>query len=163
MADDKSPRPRPSAERSSSGDDGGRSSSGDQGARPQRDSGQSSAAGTGGKPAGSAPTSERRPDAAKRPEAPKQPPKRSPASRMARRAAQQLLELTGKEPESIIGLKRNEEGWQVQVEVLEVNRIPHTTDLLALYEVDVDSDGELLSYRRQSRYVRGSASEEGRK
>jgi gas vesicle protein GvpO len=161
MADDKSPRPRPSAETSSSGGDGGRSSSGDRGA--QRDSGQSSAAGRGGKPAGSAPTSERRPDAAKRPEASKQPPKRSPASRIARRAAQQLLELTGKEPESIIGLKRNEEGWQVQVEVLEVNRIPHTTDLLALYEVDVDSDGELLAYRRQSRYVRGSASEEGRK
>jgi hypothetical protein len=80
---------------------------------------------------------------------------------MARRAAEQLLELTGKEPESIIGLKRIDDGWQVQVEVLEVNRIPHTTDLLALYQVDVDSDGELVAYRRLSRYVRGSASEEG--
>jgi hypothetical protein len=49
----------------------------------------------------------------------------------------------------------------VQLEVLEVNRIPHTTDLLALYQVDVDSDGELVAYHRVSRYVRGSASEEG--
>ena len=31
----------------------------------------------------------------------------------------------------------------MQVEVLEVRRIPDTTDVLALYEVEVDTDGDL--------------------
>jgi Gas vesicle synthesis protein GvpO len=150
MADDKAVRSQPSAGTSR---DGGRSSSGEQGSEGQKGSGQSSEGGGGGKPTA--------PSAGRRPEPPKEPAKRSPGLRIARRAAHQLLELTGKEPESIIGLKRTDDGWQVQLEVLEVNRIPHTTDLLALYQVDADSDGELVAYRRVSRYVRGSASEEG--
>ena len=152
MADDKAVRPRPSE---GTPRDSGRSSTGERGSEGQGDSGQSSEGGSGGKPSSSAPSAGRRPDA------PKEPARRSPGLRIARRAAQQLLELTGKEPESIIGLKRTDDGWQVQLEVLEVNRIPHTTDLLALYQVDVDSDGELVAYHRVSRYVRGSASEEG--
>ena len=152
MADDKAVRPRPSA---GAPRDSGRSSTGDRGSGAKGDSGQSSEGGSGGKPSSSAPSAPRRPDA------PKEPAKRSPGLRIARRAAQQLLELTGKEPESITGLKRTDDGWQVQLEVLEVSRIPNTTDLLALYQVDVDSDGELVAYRRLSRYVRGSASEEG--
>ena len=44
----------------------------------------------------------------------------------------------------------------------EVRRIPDTTDVLGLYEVQVDSDGELLGYRRQQRYVRGAPNEDGR-
>ena len=152
MADDKAVRSRPSA---GTPREGGRSSTGEHGSEARAGSGQSSGGGSGGKASSSAPSAPRRPDA------PKEPAKRSPGLRIARRAAQQLAELTGKEPESIIGLKRTDDGWQVQLEVLEVNRIPHTTDLLALYQVDVDSDGELVAYRRVSRYVRGSASEEG--
>ena len=36
-----------------------------------------------------------------------------------------------------------------------MRRIPDTTDVLALYEVDVDSDGDLEGYRRLRRYARG--------
>jgi hypothetical protein len=168
MADNDSPRPRPSAKTSSGSGGGGQASDSDPGAGRQRSPGRSPVAGSGGKPS-SSPKAEPRPDTSERPDAPKQleapeqPPRRSPASRIARRAAQQLMELTGKEPESIIGLNRTEEGWHVQVEVLEMDRIPRTTDLLALYQVEVDTEGELLAYRRQSRYVRGSANEEGRR
>ena len=123
MADDKAVRSQPSA---GTPRDGGRSSTGEHGSEAQRGSGQSSGSGSGGKPSSSAPSAGHRPDS------PKEPARRSPALRIARRAAQQLLELTGKEPESIIGLKRTDDGWQVQLEVLEVERIPHTTDLLAL-------------------------------
>jgi hypothetical protein len=70
-------------------------------------------------------------------------------------AAQQLLQLTGKEAEGITGLERTDDGWTVHVEVLELRRIPNTTDVLATYEVTVDSDGELEGYRRLRRYVRG--------
>ena len=76
------------------------------------------------------------------------------------RGAQQLVELTGKEFEGIVGVAKGDGGWSVQVEVLEMRRIPSTTDVLAVYEVDLDGDGDLVGYRRADRYVRGSAGEE---
>ena len=76
-------------------------------------------------------------------------------------AARQLIEVTGKDVEGVTALERTDDGWTVQVEVLEVRRIPDTTDVLGLYEVQVDSDGDLLGYRRQQRYVRGTPSDEG--
>ncbi|HSU75346.1 MAG TPA: gas vesicle protein GvpO [Terrabacter sp.] len=83
-------------------------------------------------------------------------PKRMSGSRVAAEAVRQLLELTGKGAEGVIGLERTEDGWTVQIEVLELRRIPNTTDVLAAYEVTVDSDGELEGYRRLRRYVRGT-------
>jgi hypothetical protein len=47
----------------------------------------------------------------------------------------------------------------VDVEVVEVRRIPDTTDVLALYEVTTDSDGILQGYRRLRRYARGTPGE----
>lgn len=37
--------------------------------------------------------------------------------------------------------------------------IPDSADLLAEYEVELDSQGELLAYSRNDRYVRGCPSE----
>jgi len=94
--------------------------------------------------------------AAKRGSAPRAvAPKRASASQVAARAAQELLDLTGKGAEGVTGLERTEDGWKVQVEVVEVRRIPDTTDVLALYEVQVDEDGDLIGYRRLRRYARG--------
>ena len=81
--------------------------------------------------------------------------KRATASQVAVQAAQQLLELTGKGVEGVTGLERTDDGWKVHVEVVEVRRIPDTTDVLALYEVQVDDDGDLMGYRRLRRYARG--------
>ena len=77
------------------------------------------------------------------------------AAQVAAQAARELLELTGKDPEGITGLERTEDGWNVQVEVVEVRRIPDTTDVLALYEVNTDSHGAMQGYRRLKRYARG--------
>jgi hypothetical protein len=85
--------------------------------------------------------------------------KKTPLS-IASAAARQLLELTGKEPEGVTGLERTDDGWTVRVEVLELRRIPETTDVLALYEVDVDSDGDMTGYHRVRRYTRGVPGEE---
>lgn len=87
-------------------------------------------------------------------------PRRVKGTEAAAMAAQQLLELTGREAEGVIGLHRREDGWDIEVEVVEVRRIPDTTDVLALYEVQVDEDGQLEGYRRLRRYGRGKASEE---
>lgn len=99
--------------------------------------------------------------AAKRASAPRaSAPKRATATQVAARAAQQLLELTGKEAEGVTGLERADDGWKVRVEVVEVRRIPDTTDVLALYEVEVDEDGDLTGYRRLRRYARGVPGED---
>jgi len=80
--------------------------------------------------------------------------------RAARSAAVYLAELTGKEFEGIVGIRRTGDDWCVEVEVLEMRRIPSTTDVLAVYEVTVDASGELVGYERRARYVRGDAREE---
>jgi Gas vesicle synthesis protein GvpO len=81
-------------------------------------------------------------------------------ARLAYLGAEQLVELTRKPFEGVVGLNRTDDGWTVEVEVLELRRIPETTDIIGVYEVSVDSSGELESYRRVHRYLRGEAGEE---
>jgi Gas vesicle synthesis protein GvpO len=81
--------------------------------------------------------------------------KPSPAA-LARRASNELAELIGREPEGVVSMERTEDGWRIGVEVLETRRIPDTADILAEYEVDADSRGRLVGYRRTRRYSRGS-------
>ena len=77
------------------------------------------------------------------------------AAEAGREGLQQIMELTGKDPESVTGVRRSQDGWLVTVEVVEDRRIPSSTDILSTYETEIDSDGELLSYRRVRRYSRG--------
>ncbi|MEV0844366.1 gas vesicle protein [Streptomyces sp. NPDC049954] len=58
---------------------------------------------------------------------------------------------------SAVGRAADHEGWRVDVDVLEVPRIPDTTSLLATYAVELDSAGTLLEYHRVRRYRRGAA------
>jgi Gas vesicle synthesis protein GvpO len=67
----------------------------------------------------------------------------------------QLGELTGHDVEGVISVERNDDGWQIGVEVVESHRIPDSADILATYEVGLDEDAELMSYRRTERYSRG--------
>ncbi|WP_193104760.1 gas vesicle protein [Brachybacterium sp. FME24] len=72
-----------------------------------------------------------------------------------RRATDQLEELTGRTPDSVIAVERQEDGWKVSLELVESRRIPDTTDILAEYSAYIDDRGELTSYRREARYTRG--------
>lgn len=87
-------------------------------------------------------------------------PKRASAADIAQRAAAQLAGLTGKQVEGVTSFEKTENGWTVEIDVLELSRVPNTTDVLATYEVEVDRDGELEGYRRAHRYVRGVAGEQ---
>jgi gas vesicle protein GvpO len=78
----------------------------------------------------------------------------SPAQ-LTRRACAELGELLGREPEGVVSLERTDDGWRLGVEVVETRRIPDTADVLAEYEVDVNSRGRLMGYRRARRYARG--------
>ncbi|MEU2087912.1 gas vesicle protein GvpO [Nocardia beijingensis] len=71
-------------------------------------------------------------------------------------AVRHLVDLTSKQVEGVTSMEPTEDGWVVEVEVLEDRRIPSSADILALYEVEIDLDGNLLAYRRTRRYGRGS-------
>ncbi|MFD0786725.1 gas vesicle protein, partial [Micromonospora azadirachtae] len=77
------------------------------------------------------------------------------AAEAAREGLRQVVELTGRDPVGTTSLKAVRDGWLVGVEVIEDRRIPASTDLLGLYEVELDIDGALLGYRRVRRYQRG--------
>ncbi|MEU6717390.1 gas vesicle protein GvpO [Nonomuraea sp. NPDC046802] len=73
-----------------------------------------------------------------------------------------IVDLTGRETEGVTLVKPKDDGWLVDVEVVEDRRIPSSGDILALYEAELDMEGELLSYRRLRRYRRGAGdSQEG--
>lgn len=78
---------------------------------------------------------------------------------IAQRAKEQLAQLTGLKPETVSGLSRDEEGWHVTVDLIELKRIPEATDVLASYEALLDDEGNLLSYQRTRRYYRGQVTE----
>ncbi len=82
------------------------------------------------------------------------------AAQVAAQASAQLLALAGKGAEGVVGIDRTDDGWVVKVEVLELRRIPSTTDVLATYEVKTDESGDLMGYRRLGRYVRGTPGED---
>jgi hypothetical protein len=77
------------------------------------------------------------------------------AGEAARAALRQIAQLTAKRPEGITQVARTEDGWAIGIELVEDQRIPSSSDILATYETTIDADGELLSYRRIRRYARG--------
>jgi len=77
--------------------------------------------------------------------------------RLVAAAREHLQQLLGKEPDSVTGLEPADDGWVVTLEVVEVSRIPASTDVLATYEVVLDDDGRLVRYRRGGRYYRSQA------
>jgi hypothetical protein len=75
----------------------------------------------------------------------------------ARHAVREFADLLGREPYSVTGARRTDDGWSVLVDVVELERVPQSTNLLATYRVDVDDRGQLLSYQRLRRFTLGAA------
>ncbi len=73
----------------------------------------------------------------------------------------ELPELLGHPIDAVLGLEPDDgKGWSVIVQVVELARIPHSTDVLGTYEVSLDKDGEVQSYKRRRRYYRNQADED---
>lgn len=79
---------------------------------------------------------------------------RMPGSKAVARARAHLAELTGRRSEGVSSLTRTRDGWRVVLEIVELERIPRTTDILASYAIDLDGRGELMGYQRVARYYR---------
>ncbi|MEW2033544.1 gas vesicle protein [Streptomyces roseifaciens] len=99
-------------------------------------------------------TNDREPKATKASREHTAPADRASATEAMRSAAEQLTELLGRRPDSVSALKPTEEGWEARLEVVEVERIPETTSVMASYQVTLDPAGRLLAYERGQRYTR---------
>jgi hypothetical protein len=89
---------------------------------------------------------------------PVQPPLSGEQARgIVERAREQLSELRGVEAESVSSVTRTADGWRIGLEVVELHRIPESTDVLATYEIELDKDWRLLTFERGERYVRSEA------
>lgn len=79
---------------------------------------------------------------------------------LGNRALEELEALVGCPAEGVSGIRKNgDDGWVVLVDVLELERMPATTDVLGLFEVTMDADGEVSGYRRVKRYLRSQVEE----
>jgi hypothetical protein len=79
------------------------------------------------------------------------------AAKIAQKAVDHVVAMTGRDSEGVTSIEPTDDGWCVGVEVVESRRIPDTADIIAGYEARVDERGNLLSYRRTGRHVRGRA------
>ena len=77
------------------------------------------------------------------------------------RVRRELPPLLGHPVEAVLGVEPDDsKGWNVTVSVVEMARIPPTTDVLGAYDVTLDQEGELQSYKRKRRYYRNQADED---
>ena len=76
---------------------------------------------------------------------------------VATQARELLRSLRGVDAENVSGIHRTSSGWTVTLEVVELRRIPESTDVLASYEVELDGDGKYLGFSRGPRYSRSQA------
>ena len=79
---------------------------------------------------------------------------RATLSQLGQRALDELEALVGCPAEGVTAIRRVDDGWTAMVDVLELERVPETTDVLASYEVTFDGDGEVTGYRRVRRFQR---------
>lgn len=77
------------------------------------------------------------------------------------RVRRDLPQLLGRPIEQVLGLDRDgDDGWKVRVQIVELARIPPTTDVLGSYLVTLDRDGEVVGYQRERRFHRSQADED---
>ena len=82
---------------------------------------------------------------------------RNDAREVIDRAREQLEDLLGRPVESVSSLERTHDGWVLALEVVELSRVPDSTDVLASYEMELDNDLGLRRYQQARRYHRGRA------
>ena len=82
------------------------------------------------------------------------------ADEIIKKAEEDFARLSKIPVDGVTGLAKTEEGWVVSLEALERRAIPDTMDVLGLYEVRLDNEGNLLSFNRRKLRKRGETEEE---
>ena len=81
-------------------------------------------------------------------------------SEITQLAKEQIAQLSGLDPDRVSGLSRDEDGWHVTVDMVELKRVPASTDVLGTYEALIDDQGNLMTYKRIRRYCRSDTTAE---
>ena len=79
---------------------------------------------------------------------------------IVKKAQEDFARLSKMPVDGVIGLSKTEEGWVVLLEALERRAIPDTMYVLGMYEVRLDSEGNLLGFDRKKLRKRGETKEE---
>jgi Gas vesicle synthesis protein GvpO len=82
------------------------------------------------------------------------------AAQIAERAKAELSRITGLDADHVSGVLAGSDGWHVTVDLIELRRIPASTDVLGAYEAVFAPTGILMSYRRTRRYFRDQMMEQ---
>ena len=75
-------------------------------------------------------------------------------SELVKLAKDEIVSMTGLELENIASVKKDGDTWVLQADMLELKITPDTQDVLGVYEVVLDTDANVLNYRRIGRYRR---------
>ena len=79
---------------------------------------------------------------------------------LAERARQQLAQVTGFKPVAVVGSFKDTEGWHVSVDMLEMTRLPESTDVLGTYLVLMDEEGDMVKFEKKRTRLRAESFEE---
>jgi len=79
---------------------------------------------------------------------------------LAERAKEQLAVVTGFSPVAAVGGFKDEEGWHISVDVLEMARLPESTDIVGTYVVTLDPEGNMVKFEKKRARLRGEPYEE---
>ncbi|MBU1262320.1 gas vesicle protein [bacterium] len=64
------------------------------------------------------------------------------------KAREELSKMTGLELSTTLGAVKEEKGWKVTLEMVEKHSIPDQMDILAIYNVILDDDGNVIEFNR---------------
>jgi len=81
------------------------------------------------------------------------------ADEIIKKAQEDFARLSKIPVDGVVGLSKTDEGWVVSLEGLERRAIPDTMDVLGLYEVRLDNEGNLLGFDRKKLRKRGETEE----
>ena len=81
------------------------------------------------------------------------------ADKIIEKAQEDFARLSKIPVDGVVGLSKTDEGWVVSLEALERKSIPDTMDILGLYEIHLDNEGNLLDFQRKKLRKRGETEE----
>ena len=69
---------------------------------------------------------------------------------IAEKAKKELAKATGLTPATVIAVAKDDsKGWEVILEMVERHCIPDAGDCLGIYQVQLDEEGNLISFKRK--------------
>ena len=81
-------------------------------------------------------------------------------AQILQRSKEQMRDATGLKHEGVTRVFKDDKGWHIGIELLEMSRIPNATDVLGAYDVLLAEDGSLVTFRRKRTRLRGEPMDE---